>query len=96
MKPPPPEPSAVHEILNRPFGSLSCGDLPPAADAHTDGPWSIIERFPDIFEMGPGDYRFTAGDLVHRASGRYRRRFFIVSLIVELGIPRLTVEELIQ
>ena len=95
MKPFPPKPTAAHEILNYPFATLSCGDLPPP-DPRSEGRRSIIERLPDIFEMGPGDYRFMAGELAVYAAGRYERRFFIVTLIVELGIPQLTVEELIH
>lgn len=98
MKPSPPkptEPTAAHEILNYPFATLSCGDLPPAVDAHTDGPWSIIERLPDIFEMGTGDYRFMAQQADAYIPGRLKRRFFILTLAVDLGIPFLTLEELL-
>ena len=96
MKPPSIlEPIPVHEILNRRFTTLSCGDLPPAFDANSDGPWSIIERLPDVFEAGPGVYRFMAQQADGYIPGRLKRRFYILTLTVELGIPSLTLEELL-
>lgn len=96
MKPPSIlEPTPVHELLCQPFAALTCGDLPPAFDAQTDGPWSIIERLPDVFELGPGEYRFVAQQADSYIPGRLKRRFFILSLTVDLGIPSLTLEELL-